>query len=158
MNILKSFEQHIKDEVGVSIERYIDSVNSFPAASILEERRERRHFGGEIHTLYTMQLRGYTHTSVETAIDDTEALARNLELATQSFVRVSTASSLIEEGILTTQSGLELSTQSLLSLASQNAIIHVDDSRVLSITSDEGLFAPYGVCDLMIGLTVVSYS
>lgn len=158
MSFVKAFEEHIKDTIGVEINRYIDRVNTFPAAGITESKRERRHYGGETHIIETSQLRGYTRTSIETAIDDAESLARELERATQAFVRVNALNVLVGAGILSTQSGLEITTQSLISLSLQQGFKTITNSRVLTLTTDEGLLAPYGVCDLEVQWTYVSYS
>lgn len=157
-NLLKQFEQHLINEVGVSIEQYIDEVNSFPAATILNNSLEREHYGGETHIIQTLLLRGYSCTTVELALDETEALARQLEKATQNFVRANIVSSLLESDVITTQQGFELTTQQLLSIAVQNGLLVIHDARVLSITTDEGLLAPYGMCDLEVEWFYVKYS
>lgn len=158
MSFVRQFEEHIADSVGVEINRYIDDVNTFPAASVLESKIQRRHYGGETHIIETSQLRGYTRTSIETAIEDAESLARELERATQAFVRINALNALVGAGLISTQSGLELTTQSLISLSLQQGFKTVTNSRVLTITTDEGLLAPYGVCDLEVQWTYVSYS
>lgn len=106
---------------------YIDAVNDFPSAVVLRpsvsssQRRasiERRHIGrGTTIDTFTFTVRGYTHTSLETAIDDCEAFARQLEEAIQS-----------------------VSSPSVIAC------------YVLQVHTDEGLFAPYGICELRCAL------
>ena len=102
---------------------YIDTVNSFPSVALLRpsigaaSRRasiDRGHIGAGV-TLdsFSFTIRGYTHTSIETAIDDCETLARNLEQAIQSI---------------------------------RSPKIY--SSRINELHTDEGLFAPYGICEL----------
>ena len=158
INFIKQFEDYLSSELGVSIARYIDEVNDFPAASVLEERRERRHYGGETHTIQTLQLRGYIRSSVETALEDTEILARQLEQYTQQFSSVNVELSLVASGIISPNSPYSFTIEELIRLASMNKVPYIEDIRVLSLTTDEGLLAPYGMCDLMIGWTVVTYS
>lgn len=158
MDVISSLQQFLAERTNSEVSAYIDEVNDFPAIYIKQHVREFKRFGDEKHTIFNISVRGYTHSSIETALDDTEAFARSLERASQSFSRSYTVDALTSGGIITTQSGLELSTQSLLSLAYQTRTPTVEDCRVLSITTDEGLLAPYGVCDLVLGATYVSYS
>jgi hypothetical protein len=100
-------------------------------------------------------LRGYTYTSVETSIDDSETLARQIEVAVQSFARAVAIITLEEEGILSTQESDELSTQDLFNILIQRELSYLDDARVVSLETDEGLFAPAGICDVEIEMLYV---
>lgn len=112
--------------------QFLDDVNTFPSVAILRpslagkigehhlNRSSRRatttrNSIGNRATLDELSfvVRGYTHTSVETAIDDTEQLARQIELAIQSL---------------------------------RSPLIY--SAKVTTVHTDEGLFAPYGVCDI----------
>lgn len=102
---------------------YLDEVNSFPAVALLRQsissssRRANisRGYIGSGVTLdsFTFTVRGYTLTTIETALEDCEALARQLEIAIQSI---------------------------------DSPLIY--SSYVNEIGTDEGLNAPYGICEL----------
>lgn len=102
---------------------YMDLVNSFPSIAILRpsvgaaSRRatvSRGYIGaGASLDIFSFVVRGYTHTTQETAIDDSEALARQLETAIQAIRTPSIYSAYVTE-----------------------------------VHTDEGLFAPYGICEL----------
>jgi hypothetical protein len=97
---------------------YLDDINSFPSISLIRHGMNvasRRHIGAS-KTLDSLQysVRGYICSSVESSLDDCEALARNIETAIQS--------------------------------------IHGDSiysSKIIELHTDEGLFAPYGICDVI---------
>lgn len=111
---------------------YLDSVNSFPSVAVLrpsiagkrgeqhqrgDSRRAtvvRNSIGGR-HTLdsFKFVVRGYVSTTLETSIDDCDALARQIELAIQAI---------------------------------DSPLIY--DAWVETVQTDEGLYAPYGICDL----------
>lgn len=102
---------------------YIDAVNSFPSISILRpsigvaSRRATIDRGyissGVTLDSFSFTVRGYVLTSIETAIEDCEALARQIETAVQSIRSPKIYSSYVTE-----------------------------------VYTDEGLFAPYGICEL----------
>ena len=112
--------QILETAVGASGSQHLNRVNSFPSVAVIRSSSTRRpslttsHMGAGVKT-YSMVclIRGYTHTSIETAIDDCEALARDIERAVQSI---------------------------------RSPDIY--NARVLSVHTDEGLFAPYGICDV----------
>lgn len=112
--------------------QFLDDVQTFPSVAVLRPsiggRRGERHqrsssrratvvrnaIGGR-NTLdsFSFIVRGYICTTVETAIDDCERLARDIEAAIQSI---------------------------------QSPLIY--DAYVETVHTDEGLYAPYGICDL----------
>lgn len=111
---------------------FLDDVNTFPSVVVLRpslagktgeqhqnvsSRRATitRNAIGNRATLDELSfvIRGYTHTSIETAIADCEQLARDIERAIQSI---------------------------------KSPLIY--SAKVTSVHTDEGLFAPYGVCDI----------
>lgn len=118
--------------VGTVGPQFLDTVNSFPSVAILRpmmagksgeqhqnvsSRRAtviRNAIGGQV-TLdqLTITIRGYIMTTVETAIDDSEALAREIEKVIQEL---------------------------------RSPLIY--SAKVLTVHTDEGLYAPYGICDV----------
>ena len=118
--------------VGTVGPQFLDDVNDFPSVAILRpmmagksgeqhqntsSRRAtvvRNSIGGRA-TLdaLTLTIRGYTMTTVETSLDDCEALARQIEAVIQSL---------------------------------SSPLIY--SAKVLTVHTDEGLYAPYGVCDI----------
>lgn len=96
---------------------YIDEINSFPSTTLIRSGlspASRTHIGAG-KTIDSLQytVRGYVYTTIEDSLNDSEALARQLEKAIQSI---------------------------------KSSEIY--SSYVSSISTDEGLFAPYGLCDL----------
>ena len=118
--------------VGTVGPQFLDDVNDFPSVAILRpmmagksgeqhqnvsSRRAtvvRNSIGGRA-TLdaLTITIRGYTMTTVETSLDDCEALARQIEAVIQTL---------------------------------SSPLIY--SAKVLTVHTDEGLYAPYGVCDV----------
>lgn len=109
--------------------QFLDGVNSFPSVVILRplisgeqhqnvsSRRAttvRNAIGGRV-TLneLTITVRGYVMTSIETSLDDCEALARQIEMVIQTL---------------------------------NSPLIY--SAKVLTVHTDEGLYAPYGICDV----------
>jgi flagellar biosynthesis/type III secretory pathway M-ring protein FliF/YscJ len=60
-----------------------------------------------------LTIRGYTYSSMETSLDETEALAREIERTIQTL---------------------------------RSPLIY--SAKVLTLHTDEGLYAPYGICDV----------
>jgi hypothetical protein len=113
--------------------QFLDDVNSFPSVVILRpmmSAKNNTNLGsrratvtrtalGDRATLneLTLTIRGYTNTSIETSVDETEQLAREIETIVQTL---------------------------------QSPLIY--SARVLTVHTDEGLFAPYGICDIQCSL------
>jgi hypothetical protein len=109
--------------------QFLDDVNSFPSVVILRPMLSAKNNSnlssrratvtrtalGAQATLneLTITIRGYTCTTMETSVDETEQLARQ-----------------IEEIIQTLSSPL------------------IYSAKVLTVHTDEGLYAPYGICDI----------
>jgi hypothetical protein len=112
--------------------QFLDDVNDFPSVVILRPMMSGK--SGEQHqnvssrratvvrnaigaeaTLneLTLTIRGYIMTTMETALDDCEQLAREIETIVQNL---------------------------------RSPLIY--SARVLTVHTDEGLYAPYGVCDV----------
>ena len=120
------------EPIGTVGAQFLDDVNSFPSVVVLRplisgksgeqhqnvsSRRAttvRNAIGGRV-TLdaLTLTIRGYTYTTIETALDETEALARQIETVIQTL---------------------------------SSPLIY--SAKVLTLHTDEGLYAPYGVCDV----------
>ena len=112
--------------------QFLDDVNTFPSVAILrpsisgkiDEQHQnvssrratvvRNAIGGR-STLdsFTFTIRGYVSTNMETCIDDTEQLARDIELVIQQL---------------------------------KSPLIY--SAKVIALHTDEGLYSPYGVCDI----------
>jgi hypothetical protein len=97
---------------------YLDEVNSFPSVTLIRSGMSpasRKHIGAS-RTIDSLRytVRGYICSTIESSLDDAEALARQLEESIQGIHG---------EGIYS--------------------------SYVVELHTDEGLFAPYGICDLL---------
>jgi hypothetical protein len=112
--------------------QFLDTVNEFPSVAILRpmmagksgeqhqnvsSRRAtvvRNAIGGRA-TLdaLTITIRGYVMTTLDTSLDDCEALAREIERVIQEL---------------------------------RSPLIY--SAKVLTVHTDEGLYAPYGICDV----------
>jgi hypothetical protein len=114
--------------------QFLDDVNSFPSVVILRPmlsaKNESNNLSSRRATVtrtalgaeatlneLTLTIRGYTHTSMETSLDETEALAREIESVIQNL---------------------------------RSPLIY--SAKVLTLHTDEGLFAPYGICDVQCSL------
>jgi hypothetical protein len=120
------------ETVGLVGPQFLEDVNSFPSVAILrpmmtgkigEEHQNvssrrativRNAIGGRATLDQLMiTIRGYTYTSMETSVDETEALAREIEYVIQTL---------------------------------RSPLIY--SAKVLTLHTDEGLLAPYGICDV----------
>jgi hypothetical protein len=113
--------------------QFLNDVNSFPSVVILRPMMSAKNNSnlssrratvtrtalGAQATLneLTLTIRGYTYTSMETSLDETEALARQIEEIIQNL---------------------------------RSPLIY--SAKVLTLHTDEGLFAPYGICDVQCSL------
>lgn len=120
------------EPVGTVGPQFLEDVNDFPSVAILRpmmsgkigeqhqnvsSRRAtivRNAIGGRA-TLdeLLITIRGYTLTTMEDSVDNTEALARQIEYAIQTL---------------------------------RSPLIY--SAKVLTLHTDEGLLAPYGICDV----------
>ncbi len=161
--IFDALGRHIESQIEGSTRHigYGRELHSYPAFSIIRPTTASyssniRHLSdGQKLYIIRCAIRGYTRTMYETALDDAEYLARQLELCISTFPRTFTLGSLVEQGVLSTQQGEDLETQDLFNIAIQRGATYMDDARVLSIETDEGLFAPLGICDLEIEMFYV---
>lgn len=91
--------------------RFLHEINDFPQFYVHAGREQRTHIGRGVKlAIIQADIRGYQYSD---SFDDTEAYARSLETAIQSF-----RPSIIEE------------------------------ARVVSLSTDEGLMRPYSICDI----------
>ena len=103
--------------------KYMHDLNDFPAITFIPNREDRDHFGaGQVHGILAIQLRCYVYDG------DTADIADECErLADQ-----------IEDAIDT--------------FAPANRALEVEEARVVSLRTDDGLMTPYGVADLQISI------
>ena len=103
--------------------KYMHDLNDFPAITFIPNREDRDHFGdGQVHGILAIQLRCYVYDG------DTADIADECErLADQ-----------IEEAVDT--------------FAAANRALEVEEARVVSLRTDDGLMTPYGVADLQISI------
>jgi hypothetical protein len=136
---------------------FINDVLSFPAIAVLRPgvTVTYRGAGEQIRTI-TCVVRGYTLSSEESSLRDVEALARDIEYQTSTFPRAFTAGIVVDAGLILTEALDVLVTEQLFQIARENRLDYVEAARVLAVTTDEGLFSPYGICDLEVEMTYVT--
>ena len=103
--------------------KYMHDLNDFPAITFIPSREDRDHFGaGQVHGILAVQLRCYVYDG------DTADIADECErLADQ-----------IEEAVDT--------------FSAANRALEVEEARVVTLRTDDGLMTPYGVADLQISI------
>jgi len=103
--------------------KYMHDLNDFPAITFIPNREDRDHFGdGQVHGILAVQLRCYVYDG------DTADIADECErLADQIEAAVDTFSAI-------------------------NRALEVEEARVVSLRTDDGLMTPYGVADLQISI------
>ena len=103
--------------------KYMHDLNDFPAITFIPNREDRDHFGdGQVHGILAVQLRCYVYDG------DTADIADECErLADQIEAAVDTFSA-------------------------TNRALEVEEARVVSLRTDDGLMTPYGVADLQISI------
>jgi hypothetical protein len=168
-NILAAYKNYLGSALiaDVASSHYISSVNSFPSVHIGLNKLTRSHFGGEILFDQTVDVRGYVYTD-EFSASDSEKLARDIEFYTQQFsaeyiVQQAITSHLItssgddihartlyRDGEVITNTNLTIYLDQLIQIAYESNLQVLDECRVLTIDTDEGLLTPYGVCDLTV--------
>ena len=104
--------------------KYMHDLNDFPAITFIPNREDRDHFGdGQVHGILAVQLRCYVYDGDTADIaDECERLADQIEAAIDTFSD-------------TYYSQYE-----------------VEEARVVSLRTDDGLMTPYGVADLQISI------
>ena len=103
--------------------KYMHDLNDFPAITFIPNREDRDHFGdGQVHGILAIQLRCYVYDG------DTADIAGECErLADQ-----------IEDAINT--------------FSAANRALEVEEARVATLRTDDGLMTPYGIADLQISI------
>ena len=100
--------------------KYLEEINDFPTICFMVGAVTRQHVGGDIrYEFFEVNLRGYVHG--EDSLNLADDLSEDIDFIVNSF----------RNRALTTNSTLEIS-----------------DGLVLSVSTDEGLFDPYGLCDI----------
>ena len=103
----------------------LDEVNDFPALTMIPQLETREHRGaGRKIATFTIQIRAYTFDG-----DGSEIIGVTEDLGDE-----------IDDAIET--------------FAANHPQFEVEESRVISLRTDEGLFTPYGIADLE---TQISY-
>lgn len=101
--------------------KFLEDINDFPTILVIPETENRVHSGsGERFGTYNIRIRGYVRGDGET-IELAEDLADDIEFIVESI------------------HNLEISTT--------HCII---DVRTLSLTTDDGLLSPFGLCDIVV--------
>ena len=168
-NILAAYKTYLGAALtaDVASSQYINSVNSFPSIHVGLNKLTRDHFGGEMLFDQTVNVRGYVYTN-EFSVSDSEKLARDIEFYTQQF----SAEYIVQQAIsshLITSSGTNIHARTLyrngevilntnhaifldqlIAIATTHNLQVLDECRVITIDTDEGLLTPYGVCDLTV--------
>lgn len=138
---------------------FINDVSSFPAIAILspEQTLLYRGAGERIYTI-TCVVRGYVRSTEETSIADSELLARQIEEATALFPRGFASAIIIQSGLVLTEALDMLVTEQIIAIARENKLDYVEAARVLTVSTDEGLMSPYGICDVGVEMIYVKPS
>lgn len=159
MIFVPQLEQHFKQTIpSCSIVRgYLSDINSFPAITTLNPKRTQRFISSDerINTI-NLTVRGYVYTSRENSIADTEVLVRQIETAIDSFPRSYASRKAISENILTSQQLETIETQQLFFILIQAGFVVVEEAKVLSVETDEGLMAPLGLCEIDMDMRYVT--
>ena len=100
--------------------KYLEEINDFPTICFMVGAVSRQHVGGDVrYEFFEVNFRGYVHG--EDSLNLADDLAEDIDFVVNSFRNKAS----------TTNSTLEIS-----------------DALVLSVSTDEGLFDPYGLCDI----------
>ena len=100
--------------------KYLEEINDFPTICFMVGAVRRQHVGGDVrYEFFEVNFRGYVHG--EDSLNLADDLSEDIDFIVNSF----------RNRALTTNSTLEIS-----------------DGLVLSVSTDEGLFDPYGLCDI----------
>jgi hypothetical protein len=115
-----TYKSNVFDENVFRHWKYLEEVNDFPTICFMVGAVTRQHVGGDVrYEFFEVNLRGYVHG--EDSLNLADDLAEDIDFVVNSF----------RNKALTTNSSLEIS-----------------DALVLSLSTDEGLFDPYGLCDI----------
>ena len=100
--------------------KYLEEINDFPTICFMVGAVSRQHVGGDVrYEFFEVNFRGYVHG--EDSLNLADDLSEDIDFVVNSF----------RNKALITNSTLEIS-----------------DALVLSVSTDEGLFDPYGLCDI----------
>ena len=100
--------------------KYLQEINDFPTICFMVGAINRQHVGGDIrYEFFEVRVRGYVYS--EDSLNAADDLSEDIDFVINSF----------RDNALTT-----------------NSVLEISDSLVLDISTDEGLFDPYGLCDV----------
>ncbi len=103
---------------------YLDQINAFPMICIYGEKETRVHIGSGIkYGILQLRLRGYIMGG-ENSVLLSEDLADDIEYIIQALPQ-----------------------------SSEYCNDNIVDAKVISLQTDEGLFSPYGLCDLSVEIS-----
>ena len=115
-----TYKANVFDENVFRHWKYLEEVNDFPTICFMVGAVTRQHVGGDVrYEFFEVNFRGYVHG--EDSLNLADDLSEDIDFVVNSF----------RNKALITNSSLEIS-----------------DALVLSISTDEGLFDPYGLCDI----------
>ena len=99
---------------------FLEEINDFPTICFMVGAVTRQHVGGDVrYEFFEVNFRGYVHG--EDSLNLADDLSEDIDFIVNSF----------RNRALTSNSTLEIS-----------------DALVLSVSTDEGLFDPHGLCDI----------
>jgi|LUMW01.1.fsa_nt_gb hypothetical protein len=100
--------------------KFLNEINDFPTICFMVGAVTRQHVGGDVrYEFFEVNFRGYVHG--ENSLNLADDLSEDIDYVVNSFRNTA----------LTADNTLEVS-----------------DALVLDISTDEGLFDPYGICDI----------
>jgi hypothetical protein len=129
-DIIEAFIAHLGSNTDVltanvyRVFKYLDDVNDFPAITFVPRRIERDHRGaGRQMDVMGIDLRIYVYDG------DTADIAAECERLAEQ----------VEEAIDT--------------FAAANRALEVEEARVATLRTDDGLMSPYGIADIQLAIT-----
>ena len=143
--ILSAIEASLQPLAQINKSPYITDVTTFPSITVLRPETERLHTSsGAILKIMRTKIRGYVRDEHPTA--KAELLARQAELILQTMVGEDKTVDIVE---ITTESGSVMLTENDLFIALEYSRSRlIDDIRVVSVMTDDGILRPYGMCEL----------
>ena len=115
-----TFKSNVFDKNVFRNWKYLEEINDFPTICFMVGAITRQHVGGDVrYEFFEVNLRGYVHG--EDSLNLADDLSEDIDFIVNSFRNRALKS---------------------------NSTLEISDSLVLSVSTDEGLFDPYGLCDI----------